>query len=112
LIPDPGDFNRQLRVKTWNLAAGRLKGWKPSDQDMEHALIRERTQNMFLMAQRDYLERMARESNPGISDDDVRRTVDYTEQQRANHPLLPNDTLDKMPGQFTASRMGANLGGC
>src|SRR6266849_1176844 len=109
LIPDPGDFNRQLRVKTWNLAAGRLKGWKPSDQDMEHALIRERTQNMFLMAPRDYLERMARESNPGISDDDVRRTVDYMEQQRANHPLLPNDTLDKMPGQFTASRMGANL---
>jgi hypothetical protein len=24
-------------------------------------------------------------------------------------PLLPNDTLDKMPGQMTAMRMGANL---
>jgi hypothetical protein len=109
LIPDPGDFNRQLRVKTWDLASDRLKGWKPSDEDMEHALIRERTQDTFLMAPRDYLERMARESNPGISDDDVRKTVDYMEQQRANHPLLPNDTLDRMPGQYTAARMGANL---
>jgi hypothetical protein len=27
LIPDPGDFDRQLRAKTWNLAATRLKGW-------------------------------------------------------------------------------------
>ena len=26
LCPDPGDFNRQLRVKTWDLANERLKG--------------------------------------------------------------------------------------
>jgi hypothetical protein len=109
LIPDPGDFNRQLRVKTWDLAKDRLKGWKPSDEDMEHALIRERTQKAFLMAPRDYLERMARESNPGITDDDVRRVVDLMEKERSDDPLLPSGTLDQMPGQFTAARMGANL---
>jgi len=109
LVPDPGDFDRQLRVKTWRLATDRLKGWEPSDEDMEHALIRERSQKIFLMAPRDYLERMARESNPGISDGDVRRLVDYMERQRAENPLLPNETLDKMPGQMTAARMGANL---
>jgi hypothetical protein len=31
------------------------------------------------------------------------------EKRRAENPLLPNDTLDNMPGQMTAMRMGANL---
>jgi hypothetical protein len=109
MIPDPGDFDRSLRVSTWNLASERLKGWKPSDEDLEHALIRERTQRTFLMAPRDYLEHMARETNPGISEEEVRRVVDSMERERASDPLLPNETLDKMAGQMTAARMGANL---
>jgi len=109
LIPDPGDFNRQLRVETWNLAGERLKGWRPSDEDLEHALIRERTQNTLLMAPRSYLERSIREWDASISDDDLRRLADHIERRRANDPLLPNETLDNMPGQFTAARMGANL---
>jgi hypothetical protein len=109
LIPDPGDFSRQLRVKTWDLAGERLKGWRPSDEDLEHVLIRERTQNTLLMAPRPYLERSIREWNASISDDELRRLADYIEKKRAEDPLLPNETLDNMPGQFTAARMGANL---
>jgi hypothetical protein len=109
LVPDPGDFDRQLRVKTWNLATERLRGWSPSDEDMEHSLIRERTQNVLFLAPRDYLERTIRESDPELSDDRVRDLVDYIEKERAANPLLPNETLDKMPGQYTATRMGANL---
>ena len=31
------------------------------------------------------------------------------EQERANDPLLPNETLDRMAGQMTAARLGCNL---
>ena len=35
--------------------------------------------------------------------------MEHIEQERANDPLLPNKTLDRMPGQMMAGRMGANL---
>ena len=109
LIPDPGDFSRALRVKTWGLAETRLKGWKPSSEDLDQSVIRERTRRSLLLMPRSYLERKAREVSPGISDDEVREFVEDIERDRANDPLLPNDTLDRMPGQMMAARMGANL---
>lgn len=109
LIPDPGDFNRALRVKTWNLAATRLKGSKPSAEDIDQSMIKQRTRRALLLSPRSYLERKARELNPGISDDDVRTFADSIEQDRAHDPLLPNDTLDRMPSQTIAASMGTNL---
>jgi hypothetical protein len=109
LIPDPGDFNRALRVRTWDLASERLKNNKPGKGDIDESIIKHRARETFLMSPRDYLERMTRETNPGISDEEVRRVVDSIETERANNPLLPNQTLDKMPGQYTVGRMGANL---
>jgi hypothetical protein len=109
LIPDPGDFNRQLRVQTWDLAATRLKGWEISTEDLDKSAMKQRARNTFLVAPRSYLEHMAREVNTGISDEDVRKLMDYIEQERANDPLLPSETLDRMPGQMMAARMGANL---
>jgi hypothetical protein len=109
LIPDPGDFNRQLRVKTWDLATARLQGWKPSDEDLDHSAAMQRARKTMLLYPRSYMERMTREANPGISDGDVRRVLDQMEEERANDPLLPNETLDRIPGQFEAGRLGANL---
>jgi hypothetical protein len=109
LIPDPGDFNRQLRVQTWDLATKRLAGWKASDQDVDQSAMKARTRRMMLLFPRDYMERMAREANPGISDDDVQKLMEHIDQERANDPLLPNDTIDRIGGQMEAGRMGANL---
>jgi hypothetical protein len=109
LIPDPGDFNRQLRVQTWNLAAARLKGWEVSDEDIDQSAMKQRAFRTFLLGSRSYLERMTREGNPRISDEQVRRVLDHIERERANDPLLPNETLDRMPGQMTAGRIGGNL---
>lgn len=74
LIPDPGDFNRRLRVQTWNLAAERLKGMQVTDKDIEASVMKRRTRNTLLLSPRSYLEHMARKTNPGISDQDVRKT--------------------------------------
>jgi hypothetical protein len=109
LIPDPGDFNRQLRVKTWELADARLKGWHPSDQDLDQSAVRQRTLRALLLSPRCYWEQKTRESAPEMSDEEVQKFLEYIEQERANDPLLPNDTLDRMPGQLMATRMGANL---
>jgi hypothetical protein len=109
LIPDPGDFDRQLRLKTWDLASARLKGWSPSEEDLDQSMGRERARRAFLLGPRDYWERKAREWNPGISDDEVRQLLDYIERDRSNDPLLPKGTLDRMPAQMMHLNMGANL---
>jgi hypothetical protein len=109
LVPDPGDFNRQLRVKTWDLAAARLRGWRPSDEDLDQSAAMQRARKTMLLYPRSYMERMTREANPGISDEVVRKVLEQMEDERANDPLLPNDTIDRMPGQFEAGRLGANL---
>jgi hypothetical protein len=109
LIPDPGDFNRQLRVQTWDLATKRLAGWKPSDEDLDQSAMKARTVKMMLLYPRSYMERMAREAIPGISDDDVRKVMEHIEHERANDPLLPNDTIDRIGGQMESGRLGANL---
>ncbi len=109
LIPDPGDFDRSLRVKTWDLATARLKGTKPSDEDIDQSMIKARTGRALLLSPRDYVERTVRETNPGISDDMVMKFLEDIERDRANDPLLPNETLDQMPAQTMVANMGANL---
>jgi len=109
LIPDPGDFNRRLRVQTWNLATKRLEGIKLPIEDFDKSTMQQRTRDIFHLAPRTYLERMTREANPGISDEDVAKVLQHMEEARANNPFLPNETLDRMPAQLTAARMGANL---
>jgi len=109
LIPDPGDFDRSLRVKTWDLAAARLKGTKPRAEDIDQSMIKARTRRAFLLSPRSYLERMVREANPGITDDMVLEVLEDMEQDRANDPLLLNDTLDRMPSQMMTANMGTNL---
>ena|SRR2546427_1525444 len=109
LIPDPGDFNRKLRVETWNLAATRLKGWKPSRDDIDQSAMRQRGLQALLLAPKKHHERVAREIFPEMSDKQIQELLKYIEQQRENDPLLPNDTIDRMPAQMMASSMGANL---
>ncbi len=109
LIPDPGDFDRSLRLKTWDLAMKRLNGSKPSNEDIDQSVIKARTRRTLLCSPRDYLERVTREANPGICDEDVQQVLDDIERERAADPLLLNDTLDRMPAQNMVTSLGANL---
>jgi hypothetical protein len=110
LIPDPGDFNRELREKTWNLAEERLKGWKPSDEDLEQSHFKKRMQRAILLtAPRRYLDRIAREVEPSMSDTDREAFLDRIELERASDPTLPNETLDNMSSQMAVTHLGGNL---
>jgi hypothetical protein len=108
LLPDPGDFDRQLRAKTWDLAASRLRDWKPTAEDIEDSAIKQRTLRTLMLAPRKYMEQKAREFLPGASDEEVRSLMDYIERERADDPLLPRGTLDNKPAQMMAVNMGTN----
>ena len=42
----------------------------------------------------------------------VRQVVDEMEKDRANDPLLLNDTIDRMPTQMIAVNIGTNQWAC
>ena len=72
-------------------------------------MIKARTRRALLLSPRDYVERTVRETNPGIRDDMVMKFLEDIERDRADDPLLPNETLDQMPAQTMVANMGANL---
>ena len=109
LVPDPGDFDRSLRTNTWELAAKRFAEAGLSNADIEASSMSRKTQNTFYLSPPQYIARIAREAIPGIADQEVKELLDYVEKRREEDPLLPNQTLDKIPAQLTAYRMGANL---
>jgi hypothetical protein len=109
LIPNPGEFNWDLRIKTWTLATERLKGWTPSDEDLDESQFKKRMQREFLRAPRQYWDRMAREVEPSLSDSDREVFLDRIEHDRASDPLLLNETMDNMPPQLCMTHTGANL---
>jgi len=109
LIPDPGDFNRKLGEETWSLAATRLAKNPITSEDVDKTQARKKTQEMFYMLPDDYVRRTAKEHDPNTSTRDVEKIVEYFRAYRSQHPLLLNATMDQIPGQMTAMRMGANL---
>jgi len=109
LVPDPGDFDRELRVKTWDLAKERLKGRTPSKGDIESSVMRHRAKQTLLLSPQRYLESKAREIFPHMSEQEVHKVLEDVERERERDLFLPKSTLDRMPGQMMAARTGANL---
>lgn len=109
LIPDPGELDRQLRMKTWDLAAERLKGFPVTPADIEPSMIRNRARRAFLLGPRSYYERIVRTTSPELSEAEVEEVLDEIERDRLEDPLLPNGTLDRMPEQMMVANMGTNL---
>jgi hypothetical protein len=108
-IPNPGDFNPELRRQTWNSAMERLKNTPHTQEDIDDSFMRIRAQRVLLSAPRDYVERTAREMNPNMTDDEVRELADAIEAERMQDPFLTGETIDKIPGQMVLARTGANL---
>jgi hypothetical protein len=109
MIPSPGDFNRALLIKTVQMAQTRLGTDFLTEQDVEDSAAASMMMKAFYLSPPDYIARQARETIPGISDERVKQILDYAAHVRKTDPLLVDETLDKMPGQMTAMKIGANL---
>jgi hypothetical protein len=109
LIPEPSHFDHALRKKAWDLATARLKGWEPSDEDLDHSILKKRLFDELLLLPRDFWESKIRELEPTMPDSEVLAVLDDIDDRRKNYPLLPNTTLDQMSGQMMVGQSGANL---
>jgi hypothetical protein len=111
LIPDPGNFDYGLRKATWELAIARSKEAPLTKEDLDE-LEPAAKQDFFrtvLMMPEQYLSRMVREAVPGISDEDVRETLQHLKAMRRADPLALDQNIEDVGGQMTVARTGANL---
>jgi hypothetical protein len=109
LIPSPGDFDVELRNRTFESAFGRLKANPITQADIDASFMKQKVRRLFASAPPEYLDRMAREANPGISDALVAKLLQGFEDERLSDPFLTGQTMDQMPAQYIATRSGANL---
>jgi hypothetical protein len=109
LMPDPGDFNRPLLMETARMAFARLKNDPITEEDVEDMSTKDRVFREFYLMPPENFAAQLRETNPGISDEEIAKVLEYVKRVRKEDPLLLDTTWDKLPGQMTSVKVGANL---
>lgn len=113
LIPDPGDFNLQLKYAIYNSALERTKGWKPSERDLkeEEPYALEEFERLHSSLPPSILARNIKTFRNDIDDKTLKEMIEYIKRKRQEDPLALEQDLpvDKITGQFNLMRSGANL---
>ncbi len=112
LIPDPINFDPQLRRSVWTMAEER---WKRSNLEITEDDIKEmepeakaKHKRFLWRLPKPYLEKMIRASIPNISNEDVERTLKGIDADRAKDPLAVDQPMQE-GGELLVARKGANL---
>jgi hypothetical protein len=108
-IPNPGEFDRALLMKTAQLAEERIKNNPLTKRDLDESVIKQQMMRKLLACPPDYIERTYRKMDPSATDEQVSLLVKYAEEERKRDPFLMEGTMDKLPGQFMTTRTGASL---
>jgi hypothetical protein len=111
IVPNPAHFDLSLRRKTEGLAAQRLRGWAPSDEDMEdfEPAAQQEFARMFYALPKEALAQKFRESSPQMGEQKVKEMLAYVDMVRARDPLDLEQPIDNMDPQIVATRTGTNL---
>ena len=116
MIPDPCDFDYQLRKSTWDMAGNRLKHWQPTGKEMENfkAFARDDIMRSMFGLPDESVKHQVRAANPGISDEGLSKTLEYIKEMRILDPLA---LLQPVPpgqknAQYLVSHFGPNLELC
>jgi len=111
LIPDPGDFDYQLRTNTWAMAKERLKNSMPTDAEIADELKKgeEEFKRLLLSSPDEYFIRTMRKKKANASDEEIQGFLQYIRSLREKDPFMLEQTLDKSGPQLTMMRLGANL---
>src|SRR3989304_4115935 len=113
LIPDPGDFDFQLRKTSWEMAKERLKNWKPSKEEIkkEELFFEEDSISSLWSLPEEALARKIREAEPTVSDEEIKGTIEYIKNKQIQDPLALLQPL--LPGEENArlqiGHFGPNL---
>jgi len=111
LIPDPGDFDYNLRISTWNMAKERVKNRKITDKDFEDDMkyAKEDFERELLRMPKDSLIRLIKKWDPKISDSKLEDMIKYVEKKKRIDPLMLEDEPKPGESSFLIARTGTNL---
>ncbi len=96
-IPNPGEFDRPLFVKTFELAKGRTKDQPITDRDIDESTIKQQTLRKLLALPPHYIAKTYREMEPNATDEQVARLIEHVEEERRRDPFLMEGTMDELP---------------
>ncbi len=102
LIPDPTDFNEELRRSVWSMAKERGKNWAPTEEDMRHFkyLNQGDLKRSFGRLPEDVQRRQLRQVDPDIKDEMIEKVLDLMKKQHEEDPLALLQPME--PGQDNA----------
>lgn len=112
LIPDPGDFDHTLRMKTYDLAIERSKDLHLTNEDIEYAepYMREHFERYILNLPKEILTSEIKGINPTINEKEITDILNYMNKTKENDPFfLADEKEDFAKGQLHVMRSGANL---
>lgn len=99
LIPDPTDFNEELRKQVWHMAEERTKNWEPSKEDMRQfdCLMEDDFQRSFRRLSIDSQRRQFRKIDPELKEEILEQCLAIMKQQQEEDPLALLQPLE--PGR-------------
>jgi len=112
LIPDPGDFDYQLRKQTWELAEKRLQNFSKEDfvNDSElNKYSKEDFKRMWLSAPTQAMRQKLKEYDPKMSEKDIDEMMEYIEKLKDQDPYCPTNPNETGMSRLHTSQTGANL---
>lgn len=102
LIPDPTDFNEELRRSVWGMAEQRMKSWKASEEDTQqfkHLYEDDFKRSLRRFPEED-LRRMFRQDDPDLNEEMIEQVLALWKKQQKEDPLALLQPME--PGQDNA----------
>lgn len=89
LIPDPMDFNEELRRVVWKMAEGRTKNWESSEEDRRQFqyLSKDDFKRSWSRLPEEDLRRMFRQDDPDMNEEIIKQVLALMMKQREEDPL-------------------------
>lgn len=89
MVPDPCDFNPELRMRTMKMAEARMKYRSIDEKDMDsvNVLMRKNIERSILNFPPEILKNLLKEYFPNISDEEVKKELDYIQNEKLADPL-------------------------
>jgi hypothetical protein len=96
MMPDPCEFNPELRMRTYEMAEARMKyrSIDTKDMDFAHKLMREDMKKFMFCLPPDILRHKFKKKLPDASDEDVEEALEYIEKKKLADPLASLQPID------------------
>ena len=96
MVPDPCEFNPELRMRTFKMAEARMKyrGIDEKDMDFAHKLMREDMEKSIFNLPPEILKHKLKEILPDASKEEVEKALEYIQKEKIADPLACLQPID------------------